>query len=131
MKTENKYSLLIWAVAVLAFINVSTILTVLYHKYQSDKVVSISADKKQAEDDSERFSGRYFRDELNMSNAQMGNFKGISDAFRIKARFITMELAEKRKQMLLEMATAKSDTSRLNELSDSIGVLHSELMKIT
>lgn len=131
MKTENKYSLLIWAIVVLAIMNVSTIITVLYHKYQSDKVVNSTVDAKQVEIDSERFSGRYFRDELNMSNAQMEKFKVINPAFRPKARFITIELAAKRKQMLVEMAAAKSDTSRLNALSDSIGELHSELKKIT
>ena len=114
MKTENKYSLLIWAVVVLAIMNVSTILTVFYHKYQSDNVVNSTIDAKQTEIDSERFSGRYFRDELNMSNAQMEKFKVINPVFRPKARFITIELAEKRKQMLVEMAAAKSDTSRLN-----------------
>jgi len=131
MKTENKYSLLIWAVVVLAIMNVSTILTVFYHKYQSDNVVNSTIDAKQTEIDSERFSGRYFRDELNMSNAQMEKFKVINPVFRPKARFITIELAEKRKQMLVEMAAAKSDTSRLNALSDSIGQLHSELKKVT
>jgi len=131
MKTENKYSLLIWAIVVLAIMNVTTIITVLYHKYKSDKVVSSTVDAKQAEIDSEQFSGRYFRDELNMSNAQMEKFKVINPAFRPKARFITIELAEKRKQMLIEMATAKSDTSKLNALSDSIGQLHSELKRIT
>jgi hypothetical protein len=131
MKTENKNSLLIWAIVVLAIMNVSTIITVLYHKYQSDRIISSTVDAKQAEIDSEQFSGRYFRDELNMSNAQMEKFKVINPAFRPKARFITIELAEKRKQMLVEMATAKSDTSRLNALSDSIGQLHSELKRIT
>jgi hypothetical protein len=131
MKTENKYSLLIWAIVVLAIMNVTTIITVVYHKYQSDKVVNSTVNAKQAEIDSERFSGGYFRDELNMSNAQMEKFKVINPVFRPKARFITIELAEKRKQMLVEMAAAKSDTSRLNAFSDSIGVLHSELKKIT
>jgi hypothetical protein len=33
--------------------------------------------------------------------------------------------------MLIEMAAIKSDTSRLNMLSDSIGHLHSNLKKLT
>ena len=131
MKTENKYSILIWAIVVLVIMNVTTIITVVYHKFQFDKIVSSTVDAKQAEIESERFSGRYFRDELNMSNAQMEKFKVINPVFRPKAKFITIELAEKRKQMLVEMATAKSDTSRLNALSDSIGQLHSELKRVT
>ena len=132
MKTENKYSMMVWAIVVLAVMNISTIVTIVYHKYQSEKVeVSLGDDKKQTEADLERFSGRYFRDELNMSNTQMEKFKEINPVFRPKARNITIELAEKRKQMLAEMAAIKSDTSRLNALSDSIGQLHSELKKIT
>ena len=132
MKTENKYSMMFWAIVVLAVMNVSTIVTIVYHKVQSDKeVINSGADEKQIEADSERFSGRYFRDKLNLNSEQMEKFKVINPVFRPKARFITIELAEKRKQMLVEMAAAKSDTSRLNALSDSIGQLHSELKKIT
>jgi Spy/CpxP family protein refolding chaperone len=132
MKTENKYSLMIWAIAILAIMNISTLMTLLYHKYQSDTTETISAsDPKQLETDSEKFSGRYFRDQLNLSREQMDKFREINPAFRPKARDITIELATRRKQMLIEMAATKSDTIRLNALSDSIGQLHSNLKKIT
>jgi len=123
---------MIWAIVILAVMNISTLVTILYHKYQSDKTVTVStSDPKQLETDSEKFSGRYFRDQLNLSSKQMDKFKEINPVFRPKARYITIELAEKRKQMLVEMAAAKSDTTRLNALSDSIGQLHSDLKKIT
>ena len=132
MKKENKYSLMIWAIVILAVINISTLMTILYHKYQSDTSETISAsDPKQLEADSEKFSGRYFRDQLNLSIEQMDKFKQINPVFRPKARYITIELAEKRKQMLIEMSAAESDTARLNAISDSIGQLHSSLKKIT
>ncbi len=132
MKTDNKYSTLVWAVVLLAVLNISTLATIMYHKYQSDKSDTISAtDKQQLESDSEKFSGRYFRDQLNLSGEQMDKFKEINPAFRLKARNITIELAEKRKQMLIEMSGEKGDTLRLNALSDSIGQLHSDLKRIT
>jgi len=132
MKTENKYSLMIWAIVILAVMNFTTLMTILYHKYQSDKTETVSeSDPKQLETDSEKFSGRYFRDQLNLSSEQLEKFKEMNPVFRPKARSITIELAKKRKQMLAEMSAVNSDTTRLNALSDSIGQLHSDLKKIT
>ena len=123
---------MVWAIVLLAAMNISTIATIMYHKYQAVKTVTISAsEQKQLEADSEKFSGRYFRDQLNLSSEQMDKFKRINLIFRPKARDITIELAEKRKQMLVEMSALNSDTARLNAFSDSIGQLHSNLKKIT
>jgi len=123
---------MVWAIMILAVMNISTLATIMYHKYQSEKTETTSvSDQKQLEADSEKFSGRYFRDQLNLSREQMDKFKEINPVFRPKARDITIGLAQKRKQMLIEMAAVKSDTLRLNALSDSIGQLHSNLKKIT
>lgn len=132
MKAENKSSLMAWAIVILAVMNISTIVTIVYHQQQSEKVaMPQTADQKQLEANSEKFSGQYFRDQLNLNREQMEKFRTINPVFRPKARDITMELAQIRKQMLTEMAAAKSDTTMLNALSDSIGHLHSDLKKIT
>jgi len=132
MKTENKRTSMVWAIVILAVMNISTVATIMYHKFQAAKTETNSvSDQKQLEVDSEKFSGRYFRDQLNLNSEQMDKFKEINPVFRPKARDITIGLAEKRKQMLIEMAAAKSDTARLNALSDSIGLLHNNLKKIT
>lgn len=132
MKTENKHSLMVWAIVVLAVMNVSTLVTIAYHQRQSVKSeMSPSSDPKQLEANAEKFSGRYFRDQLNMTNEQMEKFRKINPLFRPKVRDITNELSLKRKQMLQEMSAVKSDTSKLNALSDSIGYLHSYLKKVT
>lgn len=121
-----------WAIVLLALMNISTIATIMYHKYLAGTTETNSVtDQKQLEADSEKFSGRYFRDQLDLNREQMEKFSRINPVFRPKARKITIELAEKRKQMLLEMAASKSDTLRLNALSDSIGRLHSDLKKVT
>lgn len=122
---------MVWTIVVLALMNISTILTVVYHKVKSDKTkVQTETDNKQTEADSEKFSGRYFRDQLNLSSDQMEKFKVINPSFRPKVRFITLELANTRKMMLAEMSAAQSDTTRLNAYSDTIGRLHSDLKKI-
>lgn len=132
MKTENKHTLLIWAIVVLALMNISTLVTILYNRSRTatSEAESVKG-QKQLEADSEKFSGRYFRDELKLNDEQMDKFREINPTFRSKARMITFELTEKRKQMLLEMSDVNSDTLRLNALSDSIGQLHSNLKKLT
>jgi hypothetical protein len=132
MKAENKHSLMVWAIVVLAVINVSTLATILYHQYQLRNLnVDTNQTQQQLETDAEKFSGRYFRDKLDLNRGQMDKFREFNPVFRQQARAITIELASKRKQMLVEMAGSNSDISRLNVLSDSIGYLHSNLKKVT
>lgn len=132
MKGENKHTLMVWTIVVLAVMNFSTLGSILYHNYKLNKIEScIPQGQKQLEADSEKYSGRYFRDQLNLNREQMNKFREINPIFRPQARAITIELAQKRKQMLIEMAANKSDTTRLNALSDSIGLLHSNLKRLT
>lgn len=130
MNAEKKHSLMVWAIVLLAIMNVSTLATILYHQYKSEKQAT-STEQRQLEANSEKFSGRYFRNKLNLSSSQMDKFREFNPVFRQQARTITIELASKRKQMLQEMAFVKSDSNRLNMLSDSIGFLHSNLKKLT
>jgi Spy/CpxP family protein refolding chaperone len=130
MKADNKNQLIIWAIVILAVMNVSTIATILYRKYQPEKTITVT-DQKQLEADSEKFSGRYFRDKLNLNREQMDKFWNMNHIFRPIARDITIELTQKRKQMLIEMSASVNDTIKLNALSDSIGQLHSDLKKVT
>ena len=132
MRADTKHSILIWSIVALLLMNISTLVTIVYHQRQSTEArMNPVADQKQLETNAERFSGRYFHDQLNLNSEQTDKFRLLNPAFRPKARQITIELAQKRKQMLIEMSNAKSDTSRLNAISDSIGYLHSNLKKIT
>jgi len=131
MKTENKQSLMVWAIVFLAILNISTIATIAYHQFESQKQIANTDQQQQSQQESVNFSGRYFRDKLNLSVNQMEKFKEFNPVFRQQASEINLQLADKRKQMLVEMAKLKSDTIRLNVLSDSIGALHSGLKKIT
>lgn len=132
MKSENNSSLKVWIIVILAALNISTLSTIFYNRYQSSNTETLSqSDPKQSELNSEKFSGRYFRDQLSLSREQMDEFIIINPVFRKKAYGITVGLALKRKQMLTEMSAVQSDTLRLNALSDSIGQLHSNLKRIT
>ncbi len=130
MNAENKFQLMIWAIVILAIMNISTLATIMYRKYHPEKSVTVS-DQKRLDADSEKFSGGFFCDKLNLNGEQMEKFRNMCHVFRPQARDITIELAQKRVQLLIEMSGSGIDTVRLNALSDSIGQLHTDLKKVT
>lgn len=132
MKPQNKQSLLIWSVVILVVLNVSTLATIAYHKFRENEPAgSCAMPQGQLEADAEKFSGRYFHNQLGFSADQMDRFREFNPVFRQQARAVTLELSAKRKQMLDAMASNNVDTVQLNALSDSIGYLHSHLKKLT
>lgn len=132
MKTIKNQSWMVWAIVFLAVLNISTLATILIHQNQSKTpVANTSANQRQLEVDAEAFSGRYFRDKLQLDSEQMNRFRTFNPIFRSQARAITVELGRLRREMLTEMSAAKSDTLRLAKLSDSIGNLHRDLKLLT
>ncbi len=132
MKAINKNNWMVWAIAVLAVMNLATLTTVLYHRNKVDSQVAVVyPDQAKSGNASVKFSGRYFRDELNLSDEQMKSFSEFNPAFRQKVMAINRNLDIKRQEMLAEMSKKNCDTSRLNLLSDTIGWLHASLKKQT
>lgn len=132
MRAENRGRWMIWAIAILVVMNLTTILTVVHNKRQlSDKGPMPASDQGLSESASMKYSGRYFRDELNLSMEQMKKFSEFNPEFRKGAMVINRNMDEKRHEMLIEMAKNNCDTNRLNVLSDSIGYLHAALKKST
>jgi Spy/CpxP family protein refolding chaperone len=128
MKAENKHTILVWTVVVLAIMNISTLATIGYRHYCFRKMcVTDSNTGKQLETDAMKYSGRYFRDRLGIKDEQIDQFRDINRSFRQNARGITIDLAEKRKEMMVEMSKDIPDTIKLNALSEDIGKLHAAL----
>ena len=132
MKAETKNRLMIWTIILLALMNISTILTILYNRNQLEKAkTSNSSDQTKSENASVRFSGRYFRDQLGFDQQQMSRFHEFNPVFRNQVQSINTDLAGQRYRMLKEMSAGSADTSRLNQLCDSIGYMHACLKKHT
>jgi hypothetical protein len=132
MKEEIKNRWMVWAIVVLALMNITTLLTILYYKNQSVEAEFVSAPGQViSESSSIQYSGRYFRDQLNLNRDQMNRFIAFNPEFRQQARNININLERIRNQMLTEMAAKNSNNNKLNLLSDSIGYLHSDLKKLT
>ena len=123
---------MVWAIVILAVMNIATILTVIYNRNQSDKEEIVpESGQVQSESASIKYSGRYFRDQLNLNSDQMARFKEFNPRFRQQVRDINIDLSKKRQRMLMEMSAADSDTAKLDMLSESIGCLHTDLKKLT
>lgn len=133
MKEEIKYKSMVWAIAILALMNISTLVTVLYSKNKSSagEVSANISELGETETTSIGYSGQYFRNRLNLSRYQMDQFVQFNPVFRQKARNINISLRRVRNEMLSEMAAKESDKNRLNILADSVGILHSDLKKYT
>ena len=131
METNSKYRWMIWAIAFLALMNIATILTVVFQRSKSDTVITTDPIVIETENSSIKYSGRFFRDQLNLNKEQMNQFVRFNGEFRQHARDINRNLNRQRNQMLTELSADESDTDKLNRLSDSIGFLHSDLKKLT
>lgn len=123
---------MVWAIVILAVMNLTTIATVIYNRNQTrnEKAV-VDTSLPQSDISSIRYSGRWFRDQLNFNREQMSRFVEFNPAFRENVRSINRDLNLCRQKMLSAMAEEKCDTIRLNTLSDSIGTLHAHLKKAT
>jgi len=123
---------MIWAIIVLAVFNISTILTIIYHRHEPGPEITIPVSGTIREKNSSvRFSGRYFRDELDLSDDQMNSYREFNPAFRQHVRDINLGLNDLRRLMLEEMSSPACDSARLNLLADSIGYLHADLKVLT
>jgi len=123
---------MVMAIVFLALMNITTLLTILYHQNRYEKTEFNSANvQDMSENSSIRYSGRYFRDNLNLNKEQMNKFVEFNPDFRQKARSININLERVRRNMLAEMSAKNSDKSKLDMLSDSIGYLHANLKKLT
>lgn len=132
MKTESKNRLMTWTIVLLALMNISTIVTIVYTRSQiKSRIDSNASGQMETDRSAMRFSGRYFRDELGFDRSQMQQFATFNPGFRRQVHAINNKLTEQRQCMLKEMSAGEVDTIRINQLCDSIGYMHAELKKAT
>ena len=128
MKPENRIRLMIWAIIILAVMNITTIASVMLNRHKGNLQKTYP---QISENESMRFSGRYFQEYLNLRPHQMEKFREFNPHYRQRVRDINLSLTEIRLMMLKEMSSNNADTLSLNMLSDSVGCLHADLKKLT
>jgi Spy/CpxP family protein refolding chaperone len=129
MNLSKQPRLLILIIIVLLVSNVSTIVTINYLQKHSHVVVDDGKTGGSDQDNMPR--GLFFKEKLQLSDEQHELFKGFHQNYNRTTRGITMELNEKRQQMVDELGEEMSDTLVLNELAVKIGELHQALKEYT
>lgn len=124
----NKTKILVWTVVLLILLNLSTLGTILYHNYQEkNKTESIVI----GQENQTRLNGRFFRHEMGFDHEQMSVFRTANQQFQPRVSTIIAQLDSLKLESYQQLNSTAPDTLQLNQLSEQIGALHSELKKET
>lgn len=126
MNRGNK--ILWWVIALLVILNLTTIGTILLRNSErnGDEVAIVLDENRQ-----NPLTGRFFRQTLGFSDAQMVLFREANQSFQHTANDLIYEMDSLKNEMFTELNSAVPDTNRLNALSEHVGRHHAELKKIT
>ena len=127
MQTNNK--ILISVIVFLAILNLSTIITIVYHLNSPENSKNIVLDKQVNIPD--KRLGRFFKEQLNLTPQQHVQFRTFRQNFHHNANGITNRLQLKRNEFMIELEKDTSETETLNSMAAEIGNLHTELKHIT
>ena len=126
MNKTNKILLLL--LALLFISNLTTIGTILYHnRGHQDGNVAIVID----ENAQNPLIGRFLRQELGFDSEQMAVFREVNRKLKHVANTLIYEMDSLKVEMFNELNKDTPDSLRLKELSNHIGMHHTELKEIT
>lgn len=129
MNKQKLNKLLIWAVFILLATNISMAVSFLYHKKQ-DQAAAEKQDLAAIDIPAEQQT-KFFREQLNLSDEQVGPFREFSRSYNRSTNQLARRLENLRIDMVSELGKANSDTLQLNGITTEIGNLHRELKNIT
>lgn len=126
MSKTNK--ILLWIIALLVVINLTTIGTIVYHNFiEKSDAPAIILDKTGRNP----LNGKYFRQTLGFSNTQMEVFREANHKFQPHAQALIIEMDSLKTEMFAELNKSAPDSLKLTTLSQHIGMHHAELKQIT
>lgn len=112
---------------ILVATNLSTIGSFYYHRISESKETNQAGQNAIPGEQRTRF----FRDQLNLNNEQLDQFRDINRTFNRTARGIEMNLAQLREDLIKELGTQNPDSIRLNQMATEVGNNHRELKQVT
>lgn len=127
MTAKYNQRTLIWIIVILAVTNISTVGTIVYHRYLQKPVKPESATITIPES----HLGRFFRDALGLTATQHEQFRTFRQAFHQQANQLTDQMQIKRNEMMEELGKENPDTVHLHALATDIGNLHRDLKHLT
>jgi Spy/CpxP family protein refolding chaperone len=129
MTSTTKYRILIWVIVILVATNLSTIGSFYYHRVTEEKTTEVKQGDQQALPGEQRT--RFFREQLNLNDEQLDQFREINRSFNHTARTLEMNLAQLREDLVSELGNQNPDSIRLNQIAEEVGNNHRELKQVT
>jgi len=129
MNPTNKYRILIWIIVILVATNLSTIGSFYYHRISEAKTPETKQENQNAIPGEQRT--RFFRDQLNLNDEQLDQFRENNRTFNRTARGIEMNLTQLREDLITELGKQNPDSARLNQMAVEVGNNHRELKLVT
>jgi Spy/CpxP family protein refolding chaperone len=129
MNPTNKYRILIWIIVILVATNLSTIGSFYYHRMTEAKTPEAKQESQSAIPGEQR--ARFFRDQLNLNDEQLDQFRDINRTFNRTARGIETNLVQLREDLIKELGTQNPDSTRLDQMAIEVGNNHRELKQVT
>ncbi|NLK15028.1 MAG: hypothetical protein GX311_01370 [Bacteroidales bacterium] len=120
----NKNKVLIRIIVLLAILNLTTIISILHHRYkdrQAAETVIVTGEGQNP------LSGRFFMQEVGFDNEQMEQFRQINRNFKPKSNQIIWQMDSLKMLIFEELNKQSVDTVRLQQLNTRFGELHAEL----
>lgn len=152
MNKFTKKQLLVGALILLFVINIAALVTIIYQNYQYKKDTPVSpfeqrelAGRRSYDneriDKKNRFPGRkheqgsgsdrFMKKRLQLDEKQFNQFQQLNDEIRSSQQRIVRELSQKRDTLMNELTKTNPDTSKMNQLAEEIGELHTRLKRNT
>jgi len=129
MNPTNKYRILIWIIVILVATNLSTIGSFYYHRISEAKTPETKQENQNAIPGEQRT--RFFRDQLNLNDEQLDQFRENNRTFNRTARGIEMNLTQLREDLITELGKQNPDSARLDQMAIEVGNNHRELKQVT
>lgn len=129
MVKTTTYRMLVWVIVILLATNLSMAITFLYHK-QQDKKAAQQTEESAVEVPAEQRT-RFFREQLNLNQEQGNQFRELNRNYNRSAREITIQLEKLRNEMVAELGKTELAKEKLEEITKTIGELHTQLKNVT
>ena len=128
MEFFNKTRILAFIIILLLVTNISTIVTIYYHKkeFHPDSAIKTDLSAEGIEN-----KGFVFNEKLDLSRDQIDIFRTLRQNYNSNARQLSFQMQEERELMVSELGQANSDSVVLEEIAVKIGNLHTELKRLT
>ena len=134
MEAKTKRNLTIWGVILLVLLNVTSLATIWYHRYQygntrMDRRHEVRSLNQHKQVRAKRGSVRtlYMSRGLELNTSQQEKFDSIWNQYSAIRRDVEEEMVKNRREMSLIISEINIDTTKFNELSANQGILMQEL----